>query len=221
MRTAAGMSSAGRPSSVRAGDVGTEPVDELREVVDAELVAAGVDAGAEHRPHRRLRVSKPDGVDAGTDDAGEQAGPARVHDTHRVARAERDRGAVGGEHDEGEPGHRRDGGIGFRPVGRRGGALGGAETRASGGRPGERHDPGAVHLTQPRPPVGVGQREAGREAAPVLGHGHRIVTDVVTEVQCAVGRPRDAAVAVGEDDPDGPDPGLDARGPADLSNGPG
>ena len=82
----------------------------------------------------------------------------------------------------------------------------------AGGRPGECHGPGTVPLAQPPPPVGVGKAEAGREAAPVLGHRHRIVADVVTEVQCAVRRRRDAAVPVGEDDPDGPDPGHgDAR----------
>ena len=87
MRTAAGMSSAGRPVASAARNFGTEPGDQPREVAVAELVARGLDARAEERAYR----SAPDlaqRADRSLDHSELEPGMAGVHDSDRVVGGE-------------------------------------------------------------------------------------------------------------------------------------
>ena len=158
-RTAAGMSSAGRPIVVR----GPRPRDRTarrggrgrrRRTRSAPVGCTGRDTRARAAPDLAQRG------DRRLDHAELEPAVAGVHDADRVVARERDRRAVGGEHRERQAAHGGDRGVGFGGLGS--GRLGGhvhcsprapaASTPSASTRRDRRHPPLAHGW--PRPPPG-------------------------------------------------------------------
>ena len=98
--TAAGMSSAGRPSRGPPLDLGPKRATRRGEVGGAELVAlADGCTDRDTRAPGRSRSSR-SAATARLDHAELEAAVAGVHDADRVVARERDRRAVGGDHRE-------------------------------------------------------------------------------------------------------------------------
>ena len=112
-----GRSSARPPDSSTALDLGPQAAAiTLLELVGAELVVRGRDARAEDSaapvPDRaRGRRARPPPSTPASEPA-----PPGVHDRDRAVGDERDRRAVGGEHDEGDVGLGGHGGVGVGPA---------------------------------------------------------------------------------------------------------
>ena len=171
MRTAVGMSSAGVPGGGRRRDLGAETVDQPVEEIGAELVVVGVHARARarrapvparrrgaRRPRRRAPLLEP--------------GPSGVDHGDAARAGERDRRAVGGQHDQREADHGGDRGVG---VGRRRRAAASTVT-----------DVVPVHLAQPDPRrrvVRAPSSEERRDPRRFCGDRVGVVADVVTQVE--------------------------------------
>jgi hypothetical protein len=147
--------------------VGLEGVAHLGTDLEGLRTDAGAQPGRQRRRlHTRAFAQRADG---GVQHARGQATPAGMGGGHGAAigRREQHRQAVGHLHRAGDAGLVGPGGIG----------LGRGAVQVLGA---QAQDPRAVHLAQPdRPRAG----QAGLEAAPVLGHRRRVVTDGVTQVQ--------------------------------------